>query len=237
MAFANTNAQITVHSEQTYDSGALYGYMNGGSELYLEYGFKRLTVKELTVNNQKLTLEHFEMASPLSAYGIYSINIFKCLPCDLVKHWPICGNDYQLQAVVNNSYISIINTNGSTEAQEAAQFLLNKELKKHPIETQAYYPGYIEKLRAEKTMYINGPLAIQNRSTDWLDIYKDLKLQKCYILSWPTKRLSILVIPNIPERIDRLSKEEFNLKTQQDVVFVAPKGKDDAFVEQLFKQL
>ncbi|MBS0011466.1 MAG: hypothetical protein KFF49_08650, partial [Bacteroidales bacterium] len=36
----------SIESERTYTAESLFGYMNGGAELYLEYGFDRLVVSE-----------------------------------------------------------------------------------------------------------------------------------------------------------------------------------------------
>jgi hypothetical protein len=54
---------------------ALFDYMDGAAELYLAYGFQRLTVRKFEKSNQPpITLELYEMASSEDAYGLFSFD-------------------------------------------------------------------------------------------------------------------------------------------------------------------
>lgn len=56
----------------------LFHYIDGGAEIYFEYGFKRVIVQDYKAETgDRLSLEIFEMDSPESAYGIYT---FKTSP-------------------------------------------------------------------------------------------------------------------------------------------------------------
>lgn len=59
-----------------YKGEELYGYINGGAEIFFEYGFKELYVSHYTaLSNEakkELTLEVYKMESPESAFGIFS---------------------------------------------------------------------------------------------------------------------------------------------------------------------
>ena len=57
---------------------SLYGYINGGAELYLEYGFDTLIVTEMTVEGNDLKLEVYRMKDPEAAFGIFSVSRFRC---------------------------------------------------------------------------------------------------------------------------------------------------------------
>ncbi len=60
-------------SRQEYKGEDLYSYINGGAEIYHEYGFKQVIVQDYTRKNGKsIALEIFEMESTESAYGIYT---------------------------------------------------------------------------------------------------------------------------------------------------------------------
>jgi len=60
-------------SPRVYEGEDLFLYINGGAEIYHEYGFKRVVVQDYRNNSGKsISLEIFEMASPGSAYGIYT---------------------------------------------------------------------------------------------------------------------------------------------------------------------
>ncbi len=60
-------------SPQEYKGEDLYSYINGGAEIYHEYGFKQVIVQDYTRKNGKsIALEIFEMESTEGAYGIYT---------------------------------------------------------------------------------------------------------------------------------------------------------------------
>jgi len=61
---------------ENYDSAHdLFVYMNGGAELYLEYRFTDLQVREYSrTNGETLTIEIFSFATPWDAWGIFSLD-------------------------------------------------------------------------------------------------------------------------------------------------------------------
>lgn len=60
-------------SPQEYKGEDLFLYIDGGADIYREYGFKQVVVQDfLSKKGRSLSLEIFEMTSPESAYGIYT---------------------------------------------------------------------------------------------------------------------------------------------------------------------
>ena len=58
---------------QHYAGEDLYEYINGGAEIYHEYGFVRVVVQDYVNDEGKsVSVEIFEMTSPASAYGMYT---------------------------------------------------------------------------------------------------------------------------------------------------------------------
>jgi len=56
-----------------YAGDELFDYINGGAEIYYEYGFVQVIVQDFSVSEEHtLTLEIYEMEDPESAFGIYS---------------------------------------------------------------------------------------------------------------------------------------------------------------------
>ncbi|MFB3905004.1 MAG: DUF6599 family protein [Acidobacteriota bacterium] len=49
----------------------LYGHINGGSELFLEFGFEELVVQDYKSGADELSLELYRMTDPVAATGIY----------------------------------------------------------------------------------------------------------------------------------------------------------------------
>jgi hypothetical protein len=59
--------------QQHYEGEDLYEYINGGAEIYHEYGFVRVAIQDYVDSTGKsISVEIYEMASPTSAYGIYT---------------------------------------------------------------------------------------------------------------------------------------------------------------------
>ncbi|MDD8016571.1 MAG: hypothetical protein PHX45_12890 [Acidobacteriota bacterium] len=58
---------------EVYRGEDLFRYMNGGAEVYSEYGFREVAVQEYeNPSGKRIALEIFEMSSPESAFGMYS---------------------------------------------------------------------------------------------------------------------------------------------------------------------
>jgi len=61
---------------QVFRGEALWEHINGGAEIYHEYGFEQATVQEYANGTGKsVVVEVFEMTDPASAFGIYSFKI------------------------------------------------------------------------------------------------------------------------------------------------------------------
>jgi len=62
---------------EIYEREGLYGYINGGSEIILQYGFKRVEVgrfkKMSGRTTAEVTIDLYRMGTPLDAFGIFSM--------------------------------------------------------------------------------------------------------------------------------------------------------------------
>lgn len=62
-------------SMKTYVGEDLFLHIDGGADLYLEYGFEMVAIRQFRkASGQQLTIEINAMTTPFSAYGIYSIS-------------------------------------------------------------------------------------------------------------------------------------------------------------------
>jgi hypothetical protein len=58
---------------ETYEGEALYDYINGGAEIYHEYGFRRVALQDYKdARGRSVSLEIFEMEDPAAAYGMFT---------------------------------------------------------------------------------------------------------------------------------------------------------------------
>jgi len=60
---------------KTFKKSDLYGYINGGAEIFLEFGFERLTVQKYKKGGDEFSVEIYEMSDPAAAVGNY---LMKC---------------------------------------------------------------------------------------------------------------------------------------------------------------
>lgn len=177
-------AQLTITSNTVYDGNALWGYMNGGADLYLEYGFTGLRVQEVELGEEKLKLEIFRMSSPKAAFGIMSIKRFKCTEENLLIAGD-CLMPYQYQAAKSNYYISIINYSGKDVAVELTRILARMVLGK--IEGMAFSVPAFDNVDQQFVNRLNvklstGPLGLQNAVSKWSRLFEGFSGYDLYYL-------------------------------------------------------
>jgi hypothetical protein len=175
-----TNDQLPglkIEKESLYDGTSLYGYIDGGSTLYFEYGFDRLVVQEVAFQNEKFTVEYYRMKSCKGAFGIYSINTFQCQTADQ-QGMTDCENQYQFQLFAGHHYISVVNTTGTPNAQSASILLARKLKELLPAGEGLTLPEQFVTSTNQltgKLKFIQGELGLQNGLPDWSSYFEGLK--------------------------------------------------------------
>ena len=158
---------------ETYEGAALAGYMNGGAELYREYGFVRLTVQEIRLpGGEDLTAETYLMTSPLAAYGIFSISRHACGDRDTAFTYS-CSGPYQIQCAAGAWFVRIMNGTGSPGAQAASRMLLRAYVLRTgqprvPLSPLFSTPQMLSV--RDEVILAAGPLGVQNGLPDWSGI-------------------------------------------------------------------
>jgi hypothetical protein len=56
---------------RVFHAADLYGHIDGGAELFLEFGFEELVVQDYKSGSDELSLELYRMTDPVAARGIY----------------------------------------------------------------------------------------------------------------------------------------------------------------------
>ena len=77
MGLAGITGWVLSGNPRTFSRDGLYGYVDGGAEVFLQYGFRDLTVFNLIPDKaadpkKAITLEIYRMDSPKDAFGIFS---------------------------------------------------------------------------------------------------------------------------------------------------------------------
>ncbi len=116
-----------------FEPHGLYGHINGGAELYLEFGFHCLDVNRYEIKIDSLLLEinveQYRMVDQAAAQGIYlaKCGVEKPVPGLKARH---TGNRYQLTAVRGELFLQVNNFDGDEAALPAMIKLANEVLSK-----------------------------------------------------------------------------------------------------------
>lgn len=132
---------FTLVRNECFNGESLWGYMNGGADIYLEYGFRKLRVEEFHSEDEHIKMEIFMMDDPMSAFGIYSLKTFKCQQNSVLTHLD-CLNAYQYQLLYGDYYIQFISESGSEKAKQHLLDITTTLLKKlefKELEMPAFY--------------------------------------------------------------------------------------------------
>jgi hypothetical protein len=161
-----SDTDLKVIREMNYKGKALYGFMNGGSDLYLEYGFKELKAIELEYSGHRYSVEIYIMPTPEDAFGIYSQHTFKCFP---VESASLCGcsSTSQFQAAEGNIYLSIVFTPGLKDTKDGAFSLARYFLDKFGNGDRLSVPYQIDSIADKKEIplhlkYVRGIISMGN---------------------------------------------------------------------------
>ncbi len=103
--------------EEMFVGGALWGLINGGADLYYEYGFDRMVLQEIEWQGEEFRLELYRMESPVGAFGVFSVSVQGCEEGGPVRTGD-CLNRFQYQLYSGNYYLSLINYSGSDKARD-----------------------------------------------------------------------------------------------------------------------
>jgi hypothetical protein len=114
----------------------LFNHIDGGAELYLEFGFEKLRVQPYTNGKTEVGLEVYEMSGPASALGIYLMQAGR------ETSWPEIrarnsSEEAQIAAVKGRYFIRINNFEGAAGGRPVMIRLINNLLANIPEEAVA----------------------------------------------------------------------------------------------------
>lgn len=159
-----------VKSERTlrFEKSNLFDYIDGGAELFLEFGFEKLLVqrykrdREQGEGDEEIALEVYEMESPEAALGIYLNKCGKETPIKGVKARN-SGDPYQFSVVKGNCFLQINNFGGDEKLMPVMVKLTQRALARIPKGHSVTLLKRLPKkgLVAGSGLIIRGPYALQ----------------------------------------------------------------------------
>ena len=185
--------QIIINREREFKGEALYGFMNGGSELYLEYGFQTLNAIDIEYKGIGFSVEIYQMDTPENAFGIYSQHTFRCNPADHLFRYD-CTSPAQYQLAAGNFYISIVSQIRSEGAQssvyELADYYLKKVCTAQNLQAEELRipDELLNEIKYEDKFsnlvkYASGPLALSNSLSPFMYLFDNIPSYKVWILA------------------------------------------------------
>ncbi|MFZ5979255.1 MAG: DUF6599 family protein [Candidatus Zixiibacteriota bacterium] len=147
---------------RTFNQNDLYGHIDGGAELFLEFGFDKLLVQKYTNGDNEIELEIYLMTEPAAALGIYLMKCGRETPLDDIP----CrntANSYQLTLVKNRCFIQLNNFNGRKALVPVMTALARSTLEGIEPEDKVLFfenlPG--EDLIEHSELLVRGPYGLQ----------------------------------------------------------------------------
>lgn len=199
----------SIINERIFDGESLWGYIDGGADLYLEYGFARLLVQELDLEQIHFTVNIYQMNDSASAFGIYSISKYKCSKVDSICLFN-CISNFQFQITKGKYYIQIINNKGNNSAQDISKkiaVILLAKTDLQDIRLPQLFQNELLSKGIDQLKYMNGILGIQNGYPDWIDHFTNATNFSLYLL--PVEENDNLLIISLIEFSDEGQMKEF----------------------------
>lgn len=145
---------------KTYPGQTLYDYIDGGADVYYEYGFSTVNVGYYSKSEREILVEVYSMSSPQAAAGIYSF--FRRYTAPSLPE-PYTGKlyDFHLECLNGSQYIKLINYD-SLSIEE--RFDLLKDLVPKPKQAldSLHFDVLPEKRLHGSEISFNGFLALKN---------------------------------------------------------------------------
>jgi hypothetical protein len=180
-----------IEREEIFDNSSLWGFIDGGADVYLEYGFDKLLFQEVKWKGESFRVEFYKMVDEESAFGMFSISTHKCEKQDTITKW-ICISPFQVQAAIGRFYISIANEKGSKKVEELTIALLKKILAKQkvkPFEIPISFAKKIDSINYNKVKFVKGDLGLQNGFPTWQEMFSSYKNYTIYVLQLDNEKL------------------------------------------------
>ena len=158
---------IKARESDEYIGEDLFQYINGGAEIYHEYGFRRVVVQDYRNSEDiSISVEIFEMTNPESAYGIYT---FKSSPEGKIVS---IGADGKLESYYMNFWRDslLVTLTGFDEDKETVDGLIaigravDKKIRTSKDDQEPYLVRLLpeEGLKKDDLKYVKGYLGLYN---------------------------------------------------------------------------
>jgi hypothetical protein len=166
----------TAGSPEIYIGEDLYRLIDGGADIFHEYGFNKVTTQTFTgSNNRIISVEIYEMNDSSSAFGIFSLFTFSTgkpieFNCDAYA-----GNEFLLFQK-GKFYVSFSGMESSEETRKGFIQIAKKIERNIPSSDKPYLVNKFSMLKHSRIAYLKGNLGLYNLSN--IDFGRNLKIEE-----------------------------------------------------------
>ena len=154
---------IVQKPNRVFVGGDLFSHINGGAELFLEFGFNDLTVCKYSNGTYMIDLEVYKMENNIAALGIYLSKTGKETPRQEITARNTV-NPYQLVLTSGRFFIMVNNFSGQEKLQSLminlGQTLVDQIEEPDSTDLFSYLP--IENQIEESQIIFRGPFGLQS---------------------------------------------------------------------------
>jgi len=170
-----------------FDGKALFGYMDGGAELYREYGFVDLTVQEMRIEDHQILVELFRMQDALAAFGVFSVSRGDRQGDDsTARYWNQTPG--QVLCATGRYFFRVQRLTGGSDASGLARAVAIRVLHLLPDSDVVVLPWIAGGPNAQAwqrtAILVFGPLGLQNGFPDWVDPLEGGDYRSITIVPW-----------------------------------------------------
>lgn len=207
---------------KTYNGSSLFGLIDGGAELFLEYGFEGVWTNEITLSDEAYKIEIYKMTGAEEAFGIYSISKYQCESNPPVSVYA-SQTRYQLQFCTGPFYVSIVNSNGTYKDSLACLQIATavaSKIQEKSVDLVSFIPGKDASLISQNAILVKGNLGIMNSVPDLGDFFGEARNFTALILKEKEKTMVSIRFLNEADMLEFASNHKWdisNLSSLKDV--------------------
>jgi hypothetical protein len=106
-----------------YGSDELWQIINGAADAFLGYGFELLTVQDFAAGDVSVSVQLYDMGSPLNAFGIYRTEAPTEAPALAIGTQAVVSPPYQCLLVKDRYYVKVEALEGDLDQASGAALL------------------------------------------------------------------------------------------------------------------
>lgn len=195
---------------RTYTGASLFGYMDGGAELYLEYGFSGAWVNEMQWKGNQYNIEIYRMKSPEAAFGIFSISRFRCKSTPQLAAFT-CQTPWQLQLCAGSFYVNISNGRGipaDSNSLEAIGKVITGKIKEPSFILADYFSG-ISSIDQKNCVLVRGDAGLANGAPDMAEFFSGFSWNTALIMTENDETLVSITFSDKEHVMQFMSKHQW----------------------------